>query len=44
MIPCTLFAKLLTMESFENKLILRTYVNMCMEEIKVPNTFLQKCK
>ncbi len=28
---------------FCNKLILRTYMNMCMKEIKVPNTFLQKC-
>jgi hypothetical protein len=29
---------------FCNKLIHTTYVNMCMKEIKVQNTFLQKCK
>jgi hypothetical protein len=29
---------------FCNKPILRAYVNMCMKEIKVPKTFLEKCR
>ncbi len=29
---------------FGNKIILSIYVKMWMKEIKVPNTFLQKCK
>ncbi len=36
--------KVINNGKFCNKLILRTYVNMCMKEIKVPNIFLQKCK
>jgi len=41
--PLNFICKVINNGKFCNKLIPRTYVNMCMTEIKVPNTFLQKC-
>ncbi len=42
--PMNFICKGIENGKFCNKLIVRTSVNMCMKEINIPNTFLQKCK
>ncbi len=38
--PMNFSCKVINNGKFCNKLIFKTCVNMCMKEIKVPNTFL----